>query len=123
VGKAFEESIYNPTKCKREINALGKLLQSKAELSEKNDILPFFKEKRQLAAFLGTFASSIGPAPLIAYEYSFLGDFSADLIVGNRKNKQYLAIEFEDGRSESIFKKVKGRSTTEWSPRFDRGFS
>lgn len=123
MGTAFEQLVFNPTKCKREINALGKLLRSKAELSERDDLLPFFKSRRQLSAFMGTFAADIGPASEIAYEYSFLGDFSADLVVGNRKNKQYLAIEFEEGRRNSIFKTVKGRSTTDWSQRFDHGFS
>jgi len=123
VGKAFEKFTYNPAKCKKELRSLGRLLKAKPALSERNDLLPFFKSCRQLAAFIGTFAPDIGPAPEIAYEYSFLGDFSADLVVGNRKNREYLAIEFEDGNNSSIFKKVRGRSTTDWSARFDHGFS
>lgn len=123
MGTVFEQIAYNPAKCGKEIRALGQLLKTKSELSERRDILPFFKARRQLSAFLGTFAPDIGPAPEIAYEYSFLGDYSADLVVGNRATKEYLVIEFEDDRDSSIFKKVRSRSTTNWSARFDHGFS
>jgi Domain of unknown function (DUF4263) len=123
VGKIFETITYDPMKCKKELQALGRMLQAKPALSERDDILPFFKTRRQLAAFLGTFASDIGPATEIAYEYSFLGNYAADLIVGNRKSRHYLAVEFEDGKDTSIFKKVRNRSTTDWSARFDHGFS
>ncbi len=122
VGNKFVKVTFNLARCKKEVDELGKLLRSKAELSEKNDILPFFKSRDQLCAFIGTFGADIGPAPEIAREFSFLGSFSADLLVGNRDNKEYLAVEFEDGRKNSIFKAV-GRSNTEWSQRFEHGYS
>jgi Domain of unknown function (DUF4263) len=104
------------------VTELGTLLKSKPDLSEKNDILPFFKTRNQLCAFIGTFAPDIGAAPEMSREFSFLGDFAADLIVGNRDNREYMAIEFEDGRKNSIFKDV-GRSNTDWSQRFEHGYS
>lgn len=123
MGKAFDAITFDPAKCKRELQALGKLLKANPELSESRDILPFFRARQQLAAFIGTYAPGIGPALEVAYEYSFLGDFTADLVVGNRKKRKYLAIEFEDGKANSIFKKVAGRSNTDWSTRFEHGFS
>jgi len=123
VGKAFGTISFDPAKCKRELRDLGKLLKANSELSESRNILPFFKARQQLAAFISTYAPDIGPTPEMAYEYSFLGDFSADLVLGNRKKREYFAIEFEDGKANSIFKKVKGRSTTDWSARFEHGFS
>jgi hypothetical protein len=122
VGTTVVKVSFEFAKCKREVDELGQLLKSKAELSERKDILPFFKTRNQLCAFIGTFGSDIGPAPEIAREFSFLGDFAADLVVGNRDNKEYLAIEFEDGRKNSIFKGV-GRSTNDWSQRFEHGYS
>jgi hypothetical protein len=123
VGKVFKAIDYDPEICAKELQELGTLLDSNPELTERLDILPFFKSRQQLSAFIGTFAADIGPALDMAYEYSFLGNFSADLVVGNRKNREYLVVEFEDAKANSIFKKVRGRSTTDWSTRFERGFS
>jgi len=122
VGNTFVKVAFDLPKCKKEVNELGRLLTSKADLSEKRDILPFFRTRDQLCAFIGTFARDIGPASEIAREFSFLGDFAADLLVGNRDNKEYLAIEFEDGRKNSIFKNVR-RSNADWSQRFEHGYS
>ena len=123
MGKSFAKITYDPTRCRTELRAFGKLLKLKPDLSEQQDITPFFKSRKQLSAFFGTLSSEVGPAPELAFDYSFLGDFSADLVVGNRKHNAYLAIEFEDGRTNSIFKKVRSRSTTDWSSRFEHGYS
>jgi len=104
VGSTFVKVAFEFAKCEKEVKELDQLLKSKADLSEKDDILPFFRTRNQLCALIGTFAPDIGPAPEIAREFSFLGDFAADLLVGNRDNRNYLAIEFEDGRKNSIFK-------------------
>ncbi len=122
MAKAFDPITFDPAACRKELQAFGRLLKT-ADLSERDDILPFFKKHRQLAAFVGTSASNVGPAPEIACEYSFLGDFTADLVVGRRETGAYLAVEFEDGKTNSLFRKVRGRSTTDWSPRFGHGFS
>ena len=121
MGSKYVNVAFSFKKCKKEVTELGQLLKT-AQLSEKKDILPFFKTRNHLCAFMGTFAPDIGPAPTIAREFSLLGDFTADLFVDNRDNRQYLAIEFEDGRHNSIFRKV-GRSNTDWSPRFEHGYS
>ncbi len=62
--KAFADVVFHPAQCQRELSAFGKLLASRANLSERNDLLPFFKKRKQLASFLGTFTPNIGPAPL-----------------------------------------------------------
>jgi len=38
-------------------------------------------------------------------------------------NRDFCFVEFEDASPQSVFTKKKGKSTPEWSPRFDRGFS
>ena len=123
MAKDFEVITYNPTQCKKELRAFGKLLKTNPELSERGDISPFFKTSKQLSAFIGTYAPDIGPASELTYEFSFLGDFAADLVVGSRNKKRYLVVEFEDGGKNSIFKEVKGRATTDWSSRFEHGYS
>ncbi len=103
--------------------ALGSLLASKGDLTEAGDILPLFKASRHLSAFLGIFALNIGPATELAYEFPFFGDYRADLLVGSKSAAQFCVVEFEDGGSESIFKKQPNRPNPEWSARFEHGFS
>lgn len=123
VAKDFENIIYNSSSCRRELTKFGKLLRDKPQLSERNDIQTFFKHNKQLSAFIGTFVPNIGPAPQLAFEFPFLGDFAADLILGNRDQGEFCVVEFEDGRTNSIFTKVRNKSTREWSRRFEHGYS
>ena len=62
--KNLEPIVFNPTQCRRDLAAFQRLLQSKKELAERADIQKFFKKRKQLSAFIGTFASNIGPAKL-----------------------------------------------------------
>jgi hypothetical protein len=121
--KTLEEVVFDPLKCRAELAAFQALLQSKTHLAERGDIQPFFKKSKQLSAFIGTFAPNIGPATHLAFEFPFLGDFSADVVLGNHKHGFFCVIEFEDGKPDSIFRKVGKKSVTEWGPRFEHGFS
>jgi hypothetical protein len=123
VAKNLEEVVFNPTRCRSELRAFKKLLDSRRELGERKDLQPFFRRRKQLSAFVGTFAPDIGPARQIAFEYPFLGDFSADIVLGNAKTNTFCIVEFEDGNTNSIFRRVRNKSMTEWSPRFEHGFS
>jgi len=122
VAKEFKRIAFDPMKCRSEITELDALLGSTADLSERKDIQPFFRSHEQLSAFLGSYTAHIGAATDIVYEYPIFGNFAADLIVGNKSTGDFCFIEFEDGRDESIFKKTS-RNITEWSPRFEHGFS
>jgi hypothetical protein len=121
--KQFKPITYDAARVRKELDEFGKLLKSKASLSERDDLQPFFKKREQLSAFLGTCSLNVGPATHLAYEFPFLGDFAADLIVGNRSVGEYLVIELEDASPNSVFTKVAGKMTREWSKRFDHGYS
>jgi hypothetical protein len=121
--KSLDEVVFDQARCRNELRAFGKLLQAKAKLSERRDIQNFFKKRRQLSAFIGTFVPNIGPTTQLAYEFPFLGDFAADMVLGNRDQGEYCVVELEDGRADSIFTKVPRKSTKEWSRRFEHGFS
>jgi hypothetical protein len=86
VMKDFVDVLFDPAKCQSELTAFGKLLAAKSNLSERDDLLPFFKKRKQLSAFIGTYAPNIGPAPRLAYEFPFFGDFAADVVLGNREH-------------------------------------
>jgi hypothetical protein len=99
------------------------LLQSKAKLEEREEIQKFFKKRKQLSAFIGTYATNIGLADRLAYEFPLVGDFAADIMLGNQAKGIFCPIEFEDGKADSIFTTVPKKFTTEWSRRFEHGFS
>ncbi|MBI1904409.1 MAG: DUF4263 domain-containing protein [Planctomycetia bacterium] len=121
--KALEALSFDPIRCKKEVDELGALLKSKQGLEERKHLQPFFRKRRQLCAFIGSYAPDVFPADRVAFEFPLFGDFAADLVVGNSKSQSYCMVEFEDATGDSIFCKPKGKSTKEWSKRFDHGFS
>lgn len=121
--KDLEVIAFNPTQCRKELAAFKKLLASQERLDERKDVLAFFKKHKQLAALMLSLAPGSGHANLIAFEFPFLGDFSADVVLGSRETSTYCLVEFEGGKQNSIFRKVRNRSTTEWSPQYEHGFS
>lgn len=120
--KAFEAIVPDRETCLKEFEELRDLLSEKdKELSESGDILPFFRDRKQLTALLGSFHPRITICDRIAHEYN-LDDFRCDFVVGDFKRASYCFIEFEDAKSDSVFRDTV-RSVSEWSPRFDHGFS
>jgi Domain of unknown function (DUF4263) len=109
--------------CKKELVAFKKLLDSKQSLSERNDILPFFKAHKHLSALVGSYNPKINSFDRIATEFGLFGDYACDLLIGDSVSHHFCFVEFEDASPTSVFTKKKGKSTPEWSPRFDHGFS
>jgi len=112
---------FDVIKCIAELEEFEKLLEQE-KLLESHDILPFFKRNLHLSAFVASYVAEIVRFDRIKHEFTFFGDFRADLVVGDSVNKTYCFIEFEDATQNSIFVN-KGRSTSDWSPRFEHGFS
>jgi len=123
LAQQFVRTKLDPKQCRVEIDELGALLASKSELSEQNDILPFFKGRQQLAAFISSYARNVGPATQLCFDYEFFGDYAADLVLGDKAYRQFCVIEFEDAGLQSIFKPSQNGKTRVWSPRFEHGFS
>jgi Domain of unknown function (DUF4263) len=121
--KDFIHLEFDPSICQSELTELKRLLQSKHSLSERDDILPFFRERQHLSAFVGSYHPKINRFDRVAFEYDLFGDFAADLVVGDSVKKSYCFVEFEDAASNSIFISKPGKSSPEWSPRFEKGFS
>lgn len=123
MAQRFIDVAFDPKQCRAEIDELGVMLQSKADLSEKYDIQPFFKSRVQVSAFIGSATRTVGPATHICFEYNFFGDYAADIVLGDKAYRRFCVVEFEDGRSQSIFKPSQTGTTRVWSPRFEHGFS
>ena len=120
--KGLDSFNLDIKKCLVELEEFEKLLLNNKELKESKDILPFFKQRLHLSAFIGFYVPQIIRFNQIKHEFTFFGDFRADLAIGDSVNNTYCFIEFEDATEDSIFVE-KGRSTSDWSPRFEHGFS
>lgn len=111
---------------KDDLKAFSALLHdpNKPDLGEAQDILPFFKGRPHLCAFMGTYNPNIVDYKKIslACEFDIFGDHVADLAVGDTTNHEYCFVEFEDANEKSIFNKTT-KLTPEWSRRFEHGFS
>jgi hypothetical protein len=59
------------------------LLASKSELKEAQEILPFFRARRQLATTLGSVPLGGFVPDRMAFEFELFGDYVCDLVVGD----------------------------------------
>lgn len=121
--KDFLDYTFDPAVCQKELREFKKLLARKRELSESQDILPFFRKRPQLSVFVASWFPGMDNFDRLAYEYSIFGDFTCDLAVGDSQSQTFCFVEFEDACSTSLFKVNPARATLEWSPRFEHGFS
>jgi hypothetical protein len=117
----LEPLNFDPNECRRQVEELRDLLTAKKVLREKNDILPFFRARKHLSAYLGSY--DLNWYDRIAHEFRIEESFICDLIVGDSKERRYTFVEFEDATPTSIFVKREGKHTPEWSRRFEHGFS
>ena len=121
--KDLENIKFDVKECIKQLNEFKNLLDSKEELAEGKDILPFFKQNNHLSAYIASFNPNIAEYDRIAYEFDVWGDFKTDLSVGDSKSRAFCFIEFENAEKDSVFKTAGKKTTTDWSPRFEHGFS
>jgi len=121
--KLLQSHKLDPAECRKEWQNFKDLLDSKPELSEQNDILPFFKRCKDLSILICHYFPHVKNPDIFAHEYEINGDFVADLVVGDSKAHTYLLVEFEDGAPDSIFKRKAKKVTPDWAPRFEGAYS
>jgi len=117
----FEAIPFDPVQARRELDEFADLLARQATLSERRDVLPFFRARPQLSLFLGSYAVNLDGYDRLAYEYGLFGHFAADVVVGDWVRRAYCFIEFEDAQEDSVFTTTR-RHTREWGARFEHGF-
>ncbi len=121
MSKDFTEVVINHAQFKKELDDFGDLLASAKVLSER-DIAAFFKACQHLTAYIGcAFGINIGVAKQIAYEFEIFGDYSADIVFGNREGR-FCLVELECGDPGAVLEKVGKKASKEWSRRFEHGF-
>jgi hypothetical protein len=118
----FTSLKFQPDQAFKSIVKFRTLLQ-KSELSEKEDLLPFFERHPQLVLLAGLYSPEINVPEKYAKELILFGKFRCDFAVGDAKTPHFCLIEFEDARRNSIFKPKTGRISPEWGARFEHGYS
>lgn len=113
---------FDHDRCLKEAKEFAAFLGGRTTLKERDEVLPFFKARVHLSAFLGVNNARIIQYDRYAHEYPLFGDFTCDLVVGDWDRRAYVFVEFEDARPDSIFVK-KAKHTPEWAARFEHGFS
>jgi Shedu protein SduA, C-terminal len=121
--KAFQSIHFDANRCRKEVAEFRRWLAQHPILDEKRQILPFFRRRRQLAAFVASHDRNLDDYDRIAFEYPLFGDFICDLVVGDSARNAYCLIEFEDAGPTSLFLERGKRVTRDWSPRFEHGCS
>ena len=121
--KRLEPFDFDFPLCRQQVGEIETWLKSKDELSEGNDIGPFFRDRPQMASLIGMTNSSISQLDRIAWEFDIFGDFRCDLAVGDWEKGAYCFIEFEDARKGSVFSTAGEKATREWGRRFEHGYS
>lgn len=118
----LEPVIFDPAAFRQELNDLDSLLKAKSDLKEREDIIPFFKTRKHLTAYIGTLYLRVAVATEVCFEFNISGNFAADVLLGSRAANQFCIVEFEPGNEGAIFKK-QNRKNPEWSARFEHAFS
>jgi hypothetical protein len=121
--KVLTRHAFDGDRCRRQLNEFERLLTSRSSLDERKDILPFFMDRHDISILISEYFPAVGSPDVIAHEYPIYGHFRADLLIGDSVRHQYLLVEFENGTTKSIFRKISNKATVEWSPRFEHDFS
>jgi hypothetical protein len=122
--KPLKSHVFDPSACRREWHDFRNLMTSKSTLSERKDILPFFRKRQNLSLLISNyFPEQIYNSDRVSHEYQIDSHFVADLVVGDSSRKQYVLVEFEEGKANSIFKTSGKKATRDWARRLEGAYS
>lgn len=113
---------FDRAACQADLIAFAALLEAKRTLSERSDILPFFRTHPHLAALLASYNASATTCDRLGVEAGLYGEFVADAVAGDWSRRAYCFVEFEDATLRSLFTR-RMRHGTDWSPRYSHGLN
>jgi hypothetical protein len=93
MSKELSKFQFSLDQCERELAEFGALLDSKDELSEKNDLLPFFGARPHLAAFAASWNLDIEEIDLFAFELDLFGNFRCDWAAGHAQRGEFAVLK------------------------------
>jgi len=95
--------IYDESAARADLDALDALLAARDELSEREDILPFLRAHPHLYALIGSYNRRANVYDRLGLEVPLFGQFTADLVSGDRSARASTLLEAEDARPGSMF--------------------
>ncbi|PFS62769.1 hypothetical protein COK41_14920 [Bacillus cereus] len=101
---------------RKEYDDFKQKIESKTDLKEREDILSFLRDAKQLPFLIPSFLWQ--DWDLYAREKPIVDDFVTDLVVGKSKETKFILIEFENANKDSIFVQRK-RNLKYWGDRFN----
>jgi hypothetical protein len=122
MASVLEPVVFAPATFRKELTDFDRLLQGNSDLSERDEIIPFFKARKHLTAYIGALYLNIAVATEVCYEFDIGGSFRADILLGSKADGRFSIVEFEPGQEGALFKK-QPRKYPEWSSRFEHAFS
>jgi hypothetical protein len=121
--RGFEEITLEIPRLREELDDFESFLNSETQLKEREQIAPFFKQRKHLVAALGYTHAGIAHPDRVSTELSLFGDFSCDAASGDSVSKAFLLVEFEDATERSVLGRAVPGKIKPWSPRFEHGAS
>ena len=122
----LNELTIDLKECEKLLDDFKNLLDTNDEISEgkADGLLKFFQSRPQLIILIGKWRFAMD-AKFYKPELNLFNEFRADFAVCDSKKKNFLFIEFEDARKNSVFSEITNEGTTryEWASRFEHGFS
>lgn len=112
--------------CEAQLNEFKDLLDENIELKEggPGGLLEFFGNRPHLVLLIGKWRFAMDAA-FYQRELNIFNEFRADFSIADSKKQNYLFIELEPAKNDSIFveKENSGSIRFEWSPRYEHGLS
>jgi Domain of unknown function (DUF4263) len=122
MARAFQHLAFDLEAFHSDMLDFQALLAKKTSLSEKDDILPFFKQRPQLGIQIASFISALQSPNQYAFEFNLFGDFFPDLAISKVGARDVCLIEFEDATPTSIFRRSR-KGKPPFGARLEQGLS
>lgn len=87
---------FDPVACRTDLDAFEDLLAAKPELSERDDVLPFFRDHPHLSALLGSYNPNVTAYDRLGVEVGLFGQFAADVVAGDGQSRAIAHPERQD---------------------------
>jgi len=118
----FDDHVFSLTDVEAELAEFKTLLDTNADLAERDQVLDNLKNWPNLCAMMGQYNSRLGTADLIRREFRILPHFRTDLTVRRAGTDNICLIEFEGASDRHIFEDSE-RGIDTWARAFEKGFS
>jgi hypothetical protein len=118
----FDVHDFRLTDAEAELAEFRLLLDTNADLAERDQVLANFKTWPNLCALMGQYNSRLGIGDLIRREFRILPHFRTDLTVRRAGTDNICLVEFEGASGRHIFEDG-GRGIDTWARAFEKGFS